>query len=392
MSGKKRPFGQFVTGVVVASLVCGTMIGVGIGITKPFAVSKVNAAEANNLDGSEAFSFDKLNSNDDINYQQVQYVPDMTTVEIQKKVSPSIVYIESTVVSKDYFNRLFETTGSGSGIIYKKTDNKYYITTNNHVIEGANKITITFEGGQIVEAKLVGGDEQNDLAVLEVNISDLSDETKNNISVAEFGDSDKLEVGEPAIAIGNPLGAEFENSVTEGIISALNRQVPAYDENLKVIQTDAAINPGNSGGALLNSKGQVIGINSVKISVTGVEGMGFAIPSNTAIPIFEDLIVNGSVQKAQLGIMGKDVTQDIGNIYTLPIGVYVAEVVEGGPAQKAGIVATDIITDFNDEKIFSMKQLSELIKKSKVGDSVTIRLVRDGKTPIEVKVTLEAAE
>lgn len=392
MSGKKRPFGQFVTGVVVASLVCGTMIGVGIGITKPFAVSKVNAAEANNLDGSEAFSFDKLNSNDDINYQQVQYVPDMTTVEIQKKVSPSIVYIESTVVSKDYFNRLFETTGSGSGIIYKKTDNKYYITTNNHVIEGANKITITFEGGQIVEAKLVGGDEQNDLAVLEVNISDLSDETKNNISVAEFGNSDKLEVGEPAIAIGNPLGAEFENSVTEGIISALNRQVPAYDENLKVIQTDAAINPGNSGGALLNSKGQVIGINSVKISVTGVEGMGFAIPSNTAIPIFEDLIVNGSVQKAQLGIMGKDVTQDIGNIYTLPIGVYVAEVVEGGPAQKAGIVATDIITDFNDEKIFSMKQLSELIKKSKVGDSVTIRLVRDGKTPMEVKVTLEAAE
>lgn len=392
MSGEKRPFGQFVTGVVVASLVCGTMIGVGIGITKPFAISKVNAAEANNLDGSEAFSFDKLNSNDDINYQQVQYVPDMTTVEIQKKVSPSIVYIESTVVSKDYFNRLFETTGSGSGIIYKKTDNKYYITTNNHVIEGANKITITFEGGQIVEAKLVGGDEQNDLAVLEVNISDLSDETKNNISVAEFGDSDKLEVGEPAIAIGNPLGAEFENSVTEGIISALNRQVPAYDENLKVIQTDAAINPGNSGGALLNSKGQVIGINSVKISVTGVEGMGFAIPSNTAIPIFEDLIVNGSVQKAQLGIMGKDVTQDIGNIYTLPIGVYVAEVVEGGPAQKAGIVATDIITDFNDEKIFSMKQLSELIKKSKVGDSVTIRLVRDGKTPMEVKVTLEAAE
>lgn len=391
MSSGKRPFGQFLTGVVVASLVCGTMIGVGVGITKPFAVSKVNAAEANSLD-NEAFSFDKLNSTDNINYQQVQYVPDMTTVEVQKKVSPSIVYIESTIVSKDYFNRLFETTGSGSGIIYKKTDDKYYITTNNHVIEGANKITITFEGGQIVDAKLVGGDEQNDLAVLEVNISDLSDETKNSISVAEFGDSDKLEVGETAIAIGNPLGAEFENSVTEGIISALNRQIPAYDENLKVIQTDAAINHGNSGGALLNSKGQVIGINSVKISVTGVEGMGFAIPSNTAVPIFEDLIANGSVQKAQLGIMGKDVTQDIGNIYTLPIGVYVAEVVEGGPAQKAGIVATDIITDFNDEKIFSMKQLSELIKKSKVGDSVTIRLVRDGKTPMEVTVTLEAAE
>lgn len=391
MNNKKKSFGKFIVGVVTASLVCGTMIGVGIGIAKPLVFDKANAIAAEKTNDNEVFSFDKLN-NDKVQYQQVQYVPEMSTVEIQKKVSPSIVYIESTVIAKDYFNRAFENTGNGSGIIYKKTDDKYYITTNNHVIEGANKIAITFEGGQIVEAKLVGGDSQNDLAVLEVNISDLSDETKNAISVAEFGDSDKLEVGEVAIAIGNPLGAEFENSVTSGIISALNRQIEAYDENLKVIQTDAAINPGNSGGALLNSKGQVIGINSVKISLENVEGMGFAIPSNTAIPIFEELIANGSIKKPQLGIMGKDVTQDIGNIYTLPIGVYVAEVIDGGPAQKAGIIATDIITDFNNEKIFSMKQLSELIKESKVGDTVNIRLVRDGKTPVELSVTLEATE
>ncbi len=390
MSGEKKSFGRFIAGVVAASLVCGTMIGVGIGIAKPLVFDKTDVAfEEDTTESKEVFSFDNLN-NSDVQYKQVQYVPTMSTAEIQKKVSPSIVYIECTVESKDYFNRIFESTGSGSGIIYKKTDDKYYIVTNNHVIEEANKITITFDGGQIVEATLVGGDSQNDLAVLKVNISDLSDETKNTIDVAEFGDSDKLEVGEVAIAIGNPLGSEFENSVTQGIISALNRQIEAYDENLKVIQTDAAINQGNSGGALVDSKGQVIGINSAKIS--GAEGMGFAIPSNTAIPIFEDLIANGSVKKAQLGIMGKDVTQDIGAIYTLPIGVYVAEVIDGGPAQKAGIVATDIITDFNGEKIFSMKQLSELIKESKVGDTVNIRLVRDGKTPLELQVTLEAEQ
>lgn len=390
MSGEKKSFGRFIAGVVVASLVCGTMIGVGIGIAKPLVFDNTDVAvKEDTTESKEVFSFDNLN-NSDVQYKQVQYVPTMSTANIQKKVSPSIVYIECTVESKDYFNRIFESTGSGSGIIYKKTDDKYYIVTNNHVIEEANKITITFDGGQIVEATLVGGDSQNDLAVLKVNISDLSDETKNTIAVAEFGDSDQLEVGEVAIAIGNPLGSEFENSVTQGIISALNRQIEAYDENLKVIQTDAAINQGNSGGALVNSKGQVIGINSAKIS--GAEGMGFAIPSNTAIPIFEDLIANGNVKKAQLGIMGKDVTQDIGAIYTLPIGVYVAEVIDGGSAQKAGIVATDIITDFNGEKIFSMKQLSELIKESKVGDTVNIRLVRDGKTPLELQVTLEAEQ
>jgi len=390
MSGEKKSFGRFIAGVVVASLVCGTMIGVGIGIAKPLVFDNTDiAVKEDTTESKEVFSFDNLN-NSDVQYKQVQYVPTMSTANIQKKVSPSIVYIECTVESKDYFNRIFESTGSGSGIIYKKTDDKYYIVTNNHVIEEANKITITFDGGQIVEATLVGGDSQNDLAVLKVNISDLSDETKNTIAVAEFGDSDQLEVGEVAIAIGNPLGSEFENSVTQGIISALNRQIEAYDENLKVIQTDAAINQGNSGGALVNSKGQVIGINSAKIS--GAEGMGFAIPSNTAIPIFEDLIANGNVKKAQLGIMGKDVTQDIGAIYTLPIGVYVAEVIDGGSAQKAGIVATDIITDFNGEKIFSMKQLSELIKESKVGDTVNIRLVRDGKTPLELQVTLEAEQ
>lgn len=389
MNKEKRPFGQFIAGVLVASVVCGTMIGVGVEISKPFTTKYVEAAETN-ADSESSFSFDKLSNTTD--YTPVQYVPDMTTTEVQQKVEPSMVYIESLIPTANIFMGVGESQASGSGIIYKKTDDKYYIVTNAHVIEGATKITVAFKGGQVVEAKLTGDDTQKDLAVLEVPISSMSDETKKAIAVAEFGDSDEVQVGETAIAIGSPLGSEFENSVTQGIISALNRQIPTYDENLKVIQTDAAINSGNSGGALLNSKGQVIGINSAKIKESGVEGMGFAIPSNTAVPVFEDLIQNGSRKLPYLGIKGSNLTQDLGSIYELPVGVYVVESVENGPAAKAGIIATDIITDFNNQKIFSMDQLSELIKELNVGDTVDIRIIRNGDTPINLSVTLEAAE
>jgi serine protease Do len=220
----------------------------------------------------------------------------------------------------------------------------------------------------------------------------MSEATLKAIKVAQFGNSDDIQVGEQAVAIGNPLGAEFENSVTQGIISALNRQIQVDDRNLTVIQTDVAINPGNSGGALVNSKGQVIGINSVKINLTEVEGMGFAIPTKVAIPIFEDLIANGAIQRPQLGIKGTNVTQDIGQIYALPTGVYVAEVLKGSSAEAAGIMAKDIITDFNGEKILSMEQLSSLIKACKVGDTVEIRIVRNGKTAKTLNITLQAGK
>lgn len=390
MNKEKRPFGQFIAGVLVASLIGGTMIGVGIEMSRPFTEKYVEAAETNQ--DPNAFSFEKINSENNINYEAVQYVPEMSTVDVEKKVGPAIVYIESLVATNNIFNGIQEGTSSGSGIIYKKTDDKYYIVTNNHVIEDARKIAITFNGGQVAEAKLTGGDSQKDLAVLEVPASSITEETKNLIAIAEFGDSDTVQVGETAIAIGNPLGSEFENSVTQGIISALNRQIPTYDENLKVIQTDAAINSGNSGGALVNSKGQVIGINSAKIQASGIEGMGFAIPSNTAVPVFEDLILNGSTKAPYLGILGQNVTQDLGDIYQIPVGVYIVQVVENGPAQKAGIKATDIITDFGDTKIFSMEQLSSIIKEAKIGDIVPVRIIRDGKTPMTINVALEAAQ
>lgn len=390
MSKEKRPFSQFIACVLVVSMACGTMLGIGLEIAKPFAAKASEGTQSDNSKGE--FSFDRLDSSSDIDYTKLQYVPDMTTSEIMNKVGPSIVYIESTVVVRDYFNQQFEEPGSGSGIIYKNENGKYYIATNNHVIDGAKKIIVTLEGGQMVEAKITGQASQKDLAVIEILESDISDDTKKNIAIAEFGNSDEIQVGETAIAIGNPLGSEFENSVTQGIISALNREISIDDENFTVIQTDAAINPGNSGGALVNSKGQVIGINSIKIAQSGIEGMGFAIPSNSAVPILDDLIANGTRKKAQLGIMGKNVTQDLGDIYTLPIGVYIVEVTEGGSAEKAGIIATDIITDFNGEKIFSMSDLTEQIKDLNVGDTVDIRIVRNGDTPITLKVTLQAEE
>ncbi len=385
----EKSFKKFVSGTLLASIVCGTLIGFGIGSIKPF-VTKSNDSTNTQLD-ENAFSFDKLNSSyNQTNNVLLNYVPENTTTEIAHKVKPSIVFIASTITNTDYFNNVYEATGAGSGIIYKETNDKYYIATNNHVIEGAKKILVTFEGGEIVEAKLTGGDSPTDLAVIEVLKSTIPDASKNIIKVAEIGNSDELEVGEVAVAIGNPLGSQFENSITQGIISALNRQISVNDKNLTVIQTDAAINPGNSGGALANSKAQVIGINSIKIAISGVEGMSFAIPMNIAVPILDDLILNGNIKRPQLGIKGTNVTEDLGDIFTIPIGVYVAEVMAGGSAEKAGIVVTDIITEFNGEKIFSMEQLSKLIKNCKVSDIVDIRIVRKGKVGIDLKVTLDA--
>jgi serine protease Do len=388
MSKDKMSFKKYIAGVLIASIVGGGMIGVGIGVVESFTKQAKKQASVD----QNAFSFSKLNVNSTVDYSQLKYVPETTTTDIKNTVGPAIVYIESTVVASDYFNRATEAKGSGSGIIYKTTADKYYIVTNNHVIDGAKKVNVTFEGGQIIEAKIAGADSASDLAVIQVNKADMTEATLKAIKVAQFGNSDDIQVGEQAVAIGNPLGSEFENSVTQGIISALNRQIQVDDRNLTVIQTDAAINPGNSGGALVNSKGQVIGINSVKITLTEVEGMGFAIPTKVAVPIFEDLITNGAIQRPQLGIKGSNVTQDIGEIYALPTGVYVAEVLKGSSAEAAGIMAKDIITDFNGEKILSMEQLSSLIKECKVGDTVEIRIVRNGKTAKTLKTTLQAGK
>lgn len=313
---------------------------------------------------------------------------DLTVAEIAKKVGPSIVGIKMTVGTNrqsNYFGLGSQTSDSeGSGIIISKDG---YIMTNYHVVQYADpksnvsnvKLTVYLPDKREATATFVGGDSDNDLAVIKISLSDLS--------VAELGDSSQVEVGDTAVAIGNPLGMEFAGSVTAGVISALNRQVDTGNTSLTLIQTDAAINPGNSGGALLNSKGQVIGINSAKISVTGVEGLGFAIPINTAKPIIEQLISYGYVTgKPLIGISAQEVSEEVSQMYDIPVGVYIVEVTQGGAAEKAGIQKGDILVKLDGKEVKTMSDIDAIKKTHKAGDTVKAVISRDGKT-ITVNLT-----
>ncbi|MDF2989360.1 MAG: peptidase and chymotrypsin/Hap [Eubacterium sp.] len=312
----------------------------------------------------------------------------LTVAEIAKKVGPSIVGIkmsvQSTRQSAFYGSRSSTSDSEGSGIIFTKDG---YIITNYHVVQyadpksGASNSTLTVYLPDKREAKatFIGGDSDNDLAVIKIDLT--------NLPVAELGDSSEVEVGDPAVAIGNPLGMEFAGSVTYGVISALNRQLDTGDNSMSLIQTDAAINPGNSGGALVNSKGQVIGINSAKISVTGVEGLGFAIPMNTAKPIVEQLKEYGYVKgKPLMGISAQEVTENYSRMYGLPVGIYISEVSAGGAAEAAGIKKGDVLIKLAGSKIETMSDLDAVKKKHKAGDTVDAVVSRDG-TQVSVKIT-----
>ena len=277
--------------------------------------------------------------------------------------------------------------GTGSGIIYKQENNKAYIVTNNHVIEDAEEIEIELSNKEVVPAKLLGSDPLTDLAVLEMDDEHVE-------YVAEFYDSDKLEVGETVIAIGNPLGSEFAGSVTKGIISGLNRSVEVDTNGDKqpdwvteVLQTDAAINPGNSGGALVNTKGKVIGINSMKVAQSAVEGIGLAIPSNTAQPIIKDLEEKGEVNRPTLGIataplnqVPPEVQQQIDLPKDVRSGMVIANVDSDSPAEKAGLKKFDVITKIDQQEITSIVDIKvALYTDALPNDKVTIEYVRNGK-------------
>ncbi len=305
---------------------------------------------------------------------------DLSVTEIAKKVGPSIVGIKMTVKNgrqSGYFGMGSQSADSeGSGIIISKDG---YIVTNYHVVEYADPknsnykatLTVYLPDKRETTATFIGGDSDNDLAVLKINMTDLP--------VAELGDSSDVEVGDLAVAIGNPLGMEFAGSVTSGVISALNRQLDTGDVSMSLIQTDAAINPGNSGGALLNSKGQVVGINSAKISVTGVEGLGFAIPINTAKPIIEQLVTYGYITgKPLIGISAQEVTADISSIYGIPEGVYIVEVTQGGAAEKAGIKKGDVLIKLDGKEIKTMADIDAVKKSHKAGDTVAAVVTRNG--------------
>lgn len=302
--------------------------------------------------------------------------------DIVDNVMPSIVAVTnvSYMEYRTFFGgtQTYESESAGSGIIISQDNDNLYIATNNHVIDGAESITITFCDDEAVPAIVKGTDAAVDLAVVEVALSDIADKTKDSIKVATMGDSGALSVGESAIVIGNALG--YGQSVTTGVISALEREVQLQDERGRVIkskllQTDAAVNPGNSGGALLNMKGEVVGIVSAKYSDTKVEGMGYAIPIFSAKNIIETLIRQEVVSEkdaSYFGIAGVDVTEDVSKQYDMPAGVYVSKVAAKSGASDAGIKKGDIITSFHGRAVTSMEEISDMMQYIPAGTTVEV--------------------
>lgn len=328
-------------------------------------------------------------------YQSVKEYIDQTGVnttmtdadvsEIYKNVGNSIVGITSKSYIYDWFNKQQEATAKGSGVIIDQDSKQFFIVTNYHVVSDATDVVVELAKDQIVDSKLIGYDETTDLAVISIQKSDVNSDLIGDLRPIVIGDSSKLQIGEVAIAIGNPLG--YSNTVTSGIVSAVDRQV-SEDTDLTYIQTDAAINPGNSGGALVNSKGELIGINSAKIAETDVEGIGFAIPSDKVMEIAQELMDKGYVSRPFIGIGGVDVDENSAKLYNIPMGVLVKYVYEGSPAEKAGLQVTDLIVGMNDQNIYNMEDLTTQLATYKVGDTVKLKIVRNEKEEMEINVVL----
>lgn len=323
--------------------------------------------------------------------------------DITTSAMPSIVAITNKSVQEvqDYFSQFGfggqgqpqtqETESQGSGIIIGKNDSELLMVTNNHVVEGADTLSVCFIDNQVYEAAIKGTDPENDLAVIAVPLDSISDDTMSKIAVASIGDSDSLKVGEQVVAIGNALG--YGQSVTTGIVSAVNRTLSSNSSDTQdsnsssddsssatYIQTDAAINPGNSGGALLNMNGEVIGINSAKLASTEVEGMGYAIPISRVSDIIDNLMNQttrtkvDSDKQGTIGIKGINVTSDVQEKYNLPKGIYVSEVTSGSAAEKAGITSGSVITKFDGKSVTDIESLQDLLQYYKAGETVELTL------------------
>lgn len=309
---------------------------------------------------------------------------------IVEKVMPSIVAITEKSTQTSYFGQTYSSEGAGSGFIVKQDNDQLLIVTNNHVVAGADKISVTFNDNEVADATVKGTSESNDLAVITVKLSSLKESTKKSIRVASLGSSDQAKVGQMVIAIGNALG--YGQSVTVGYLSAKNREVSAQDSSSGksttqvLMQTDAAINPGNSGGALIDTNGNVIGINSSKYfsyGSTNVEGMGYAIPMSDAVSVINDLMdreVLKDSEKGYLGITGRDISDSVSQAYGIPVGVYVAAVSDTGAAYKAGIKQGDVITKIDGRTVKTIEEVQEKVNSTKAGTTikVTVKRSNDG--------------
>ena len=326
-------------------------IGYAPGKSQPYTVNQVSA---------EAPATSVSNAN----------AEELTTPQVIQNVLPSVVGVNVETMMG---------AGSGSGIIFSSDG---YIVTNQHVIDGAMGIKVKLSDATEYDATIVGQDARTDLAVIKINAQ--------NLPAATIGDSDQLVQGEGVLVIGNPLGETLSGSSTQGIISALGREIEIEGKIMHYIQTDAAINPGNSGGALVNQAGQVVGVTSAKISETSAEGLGFAIPINEAIPVIEDLINNGYVTgRPMIGISGENVSQQVSMIYGLPVGIYVRYVDPQSGAAAGGIQQGDVITALNGKEVQTLAELNNVRDEYKAGDTVTLTVFRNGQ---EVKVDVVLSE
>ena len=391
---KKKSNGAGFGKVVILPFVCGVLgaaLTVGLCVNVPSIkqafLEKLVVTDSSNKDNNSS-----ENSSTNLNTQLIslQGYSD-TAVGVAKKVQPSIVAISVEYSVNSIFNRSSTTaTAKGSGIIISEDG---YILTNNHVvnstssssssfyeIEKANKVTVKlYNDDKEYEGKIVGTDSQTDLAVIKID--------KDGLTAAELGDSDSVQVGEFAMTVGSPLG--LDNSVTAGIISAVNRDVTDSDRNkYTAIQTDAAINSGNSGGALVNADGKVIGLNTLKISSTGVEGMGFAIPINSTIDIYQQLIEYNKVKRPYIGISGVDLDEKTASANKLVQGIYVKSIDEFSAAEKAGVKIGDVIVGADGKEIKTMDELNNIKNSHQIGDTLTLKVNRNGKE-LDLTVTLQ---
>lgn len=378
-------------GAISGGMILGSFM-IGKNSTKTAAVTNIET-NADKLSTNSNTKNTKSSSSSDGTY---------TVAEIAKQCESSVVAITNQSVQE--VQTMFGTmqqqsTGSGSGVIIGKNDSELLIATNNHVVANSESLSVCFNDNKdaVFDAKIKGTDADNDLAVVAIKLSDISEDVLNSISIATLGDSTQMEVGDQVVAIGNALG--FGQSVTSGVISALDREVTIDDTTATLMQTDAAINPGNSGGALFNMKGEVIGINSAKYASSEVEGMGFAIPMAKAQSIIENLMNQETRDKLTsdygfLNITGQDVSSDVAEMYNIPEGVYVSGTTDGGAAANAGIQKGDIITKLGNTTITSISQLKEELQYYKAGETVDITIQRNsdnGYKEQTLKVTLDNA-
>lgn len=373
----------FCSGIIGSALVLGVVYGVpSIKNTVIGNTSQVVSNTADTNSSNNNYSFNNLQAVSLSNYSD-------TAMSVADKVLPSIVGIQVEFPITSYFYRMTSTsTSTGSGVIISEDG---YILTNNHVVSSTNSNSFYYSIGEATsvqvflyndetpyEAKIIGTDEKTDLAVLKIE--------KSGLKAASLGDSSSIKVGEFAMAVGSPIG--LQSTVTCGIISALDRNIQAENTTYHVIQTDAAINSGNSGGALVNSKGEVIGINTLKVNSSGVEGIGFAIPINDTKDIYKELIENGKIKRPFLGIEGQTINQATADKYKLTVGVYIKSISAFSSAEKAGLKQADIITNVDGKQVTNIDELNDIIESHKINDIINVTYFRNGKTE-NVSVTLE---